>query len=84
MRTLKLAGYFTLHTITGIALFLIVALGVLLLHQATDYLVARGLPPYITAVMSALEYLLFAIDVLCLGAFMVKECVDFIRKLTGP
>ena len=83
MNSLRHAFTFALHTIVGIALFGMIAGAVWVLHVVTAALQTAGLPPYILSVLTFVEYLLFAIDVLSLVVFVSTECVTFLRHLLG-
>ena len=80
MLTVRPAALFTLHSLIGIVLFIIVALCAAAVHWLTQWI---DTPPLVTLVLTGLACLLFAIDVLCLVVFIIKECLVFIQDVIG-
>ena len=81
MKSLEAAFTFALHTVVGIALFLIVAAATWVLRHVVIALEQDGISRLILAVLTGVEYLLFAADVICLVLFVIVECVSFVRRL---
>jgi hypothetical protein len=70
-----------LHTIVGMILFGMVGGAAWLLNFAIALLSAATVSRYIIDVVQGLEFFLFAADIICLVAFVIKETWIFSREI---
>lgn len=80
--SLKFVVKFVTHIVLGTILFALVALVAVFLHRFMDWLL--GTSPkvdYISTAVEGVEIFLFAVDLICLIAFIVKETLVLLREL---
>jgi hypothetical protein len=78
---LKVIVRFAAHIIGGVIIFGLITLAVLALHLLTHWVETQGISPYIVAALQTVEFVLFAVDVVCLFVFIFKEARTFILSL---
>lgn len=80
---LKAILNFAARVLTGIVLFIFVGLGAVALNLVTSYGDAhRLLPPYMLMTMKALEYVIFAADVIVFLVFLMREALGALGALS--
>jgi TRAP-type C4-dicarboxylate transport system permease small subunit len=77
----RLVLRFALHTIIGVALFLLIGGAAVFLNYCTIWIEGTGISPYVMYGVHGIEFLLFAIDVICFLVFVFKETWIFVRDI---
>jgi hypothetical protein len=79
---LRFVVKFVIHIIVGTILFALVALVAIFLHRFMDWVLGSSpTVEYISAGVEGVEVFLFAVDLICLIAFVVKETIVLLRGL---
>lgn len=63
--------HFATHTAVGAAIFLVIAIPVVILHLLVHVLEAFGIAGYISGVLTALEYTLLTLDAVSLVVYLL-------------
>jgi hypothetical protein len=79
--SVKLIVHFVIHIIVASFLFGVVTLAAFALWWFTQWIKELGAPDEITFVSYAVSELLFWIDVLCFGVFVVAEAYKLVREI---
>ena len=79
--SVKLIIHFVIHILVASFLFGAVTLAALALWWFTQWIKALGAPDEITFVSYAVSELVFWIDVLCFGVFVVTEAFKLVREI---
>lgn len=81
MPILRLLYHFLIHMLTGTILF--VAIGGLAvgLHFLIAWLGDIGLPGELVMVLKAVEYLIFAVDIVLYVLFILREAISLAREI---
>lgn len=79
--SVKLVVHFVIHILVASFLFGAVTLAALALWWFTQWIKALGAPDEITFVSYAVSEVVFWIDVLCFGLFVVAEAYKLVREI---
>ena len=78
----KFVVKFVGHIVIGTLLFAFVALAAIFLHRFMDWILGEGpRVDYISTAIEGVEIFLFAVDLICFVAFIVKETIVLLREL---
>jgi len=81
MMALQIVGRFLLQMVIGALLFAAVALVSVALWAFTGWLGNQGVPYHISFVTGLMAQLVFYLDVLCFGVFVIGEAIGLIRDM---
>jgi len=87
MSALQAVWRFGVHTVVGIVLFALVALGAVFLQLLTEVLLLVAnrwqfiIADFIILGLRFAELLLYALDLLCFTVYMSKETIVFLRRI---
>lgn len=81
MASLKLVFHFLTHMVFGTVLFTAIAGIALGLHLFVAWLASFGLPVYLITVLQAIEYLVFAIDIILYVWFVFREAWKLVKEI---
>ena len=79
--TLKLVAQFLVHMVVGAILFAVVACVAFMLWLGTQWLREKGAPDSLFCGAWALTELLFWLDVLLFGGFVIAESIKLARAI---
>jgi len=72
---------FLVHTFVGTAIFVVIATPAVLLHFLVKYLSTLALPSVLLWGLEGAEYLLFAVDWLLFGWFVIRAGIKAAKEL---
>ena len=81
MPILRLLFHFLIHMITGTILFAAIGGLAVGLHFLIAWLGGIGLPSELVMVMKAVEYLIFAVDIVLYVLFILREGISLAREI---
>jgi hypothetical protein len=79
--SLKLIVHFVIHILVASFLFGVVTLAAYALWRFTEWLKSTGAPDEIWFVSYAVSEIVFWLDVLCFGVFVLAEVYKLIREI---
>ena len=81
--SLEIVRDFVSRVLVAVFAFLVLGSAAIALNMFTSYADARGLlPAKIIYGLDGLEYLIFALDMVCFGYFLVVESLRFLKDVT--
>ncbi len=82
MAAIKFVLRFAMHIVLGGALFAFVAAMTILMHWVMDRILdGVGTMPYVRGLIEGVELFIFAADLVCVVAFVVKETWILLKSL---
>ena len=81
---LKAVSRFTLHTIAGAAMFVVVGATAAALNYGAILIARTGVSSYIVLAIQGLEFFLFSADFICPVVLIVRETWTFVREVLAP
>ena len=81
MEPLKVLGHFLFHVIVAMVIFAAIMGAAWLLWELTEWLGRHDAPYILVVVGEVVAYLLFAVDVVCLGFFVIVEGIKLLKEI---
>ena len=83
-KSIEIVAEFTLKIIVGVFAFLALGSAAIVLNLFNAFADSRNLVPlYIGYGMTCLEYVIFALDAICFGAFLILEAFWFLKDISS-